>query len=201
MMASANIPFSKLNNPCFRGFLEKYTTCNIPDESTLRKLYLPRCYDDKLNKIKQSVQGNKIWVSIDESTDVEGRYIGNVIVGVLSPDSAGQKFLLTSENLQKVNHSTIVNLFETSMSLLWPNGIEYENVMLFVTDAAPYIVKAAKKLKNRYKNMVHITCLAHGLHRVADVIRTSYPDVDNFIANTKKKYSEKLHPGYWPLEK
>ena len=42
MMASANIPFSKLNNPCVRGFLEKYTTYNIPDESTLRKQYLPR---------------------------------------------------------------------------------------------------------------------------------------------------------------
>ena len=35
------------------------------------------------------------------------------------------------------------------MFLLWPNGIKFEDVLLFVTDAAPYIVKAAKTLKIR----------------------------------------------------
>lgn len=35
--------------------------------------------------------------------------------------------------------------------------------------------------------MVHVTCLAHGLHRVAEVIRESYTDVDRFISNMKKK--------------
>jgi len=34
--------------------------------------------------IRQHLQVGPIWVSIDESTDVDGRYMGNVIVGELS---------------------------------------------------------------------------------------------------------------------
>jgi hypothetical protein len=34
--------------------------------------------------------------------------------------------------------------------------------------------------------MVPLTCLVHGLHRVAEEIRGNYPDVDNFISNVKK---------------
>jgi len=53
-----------------------------------------------------------MWVSIDESTDVEGRFIANVIVGTLLVDEPGDIFLLTSEVLDKVNFSTIAKLFD-----------------------------------------------------------------------------------------
>jgi hypothetical protein len=42
--------------------------------------------------------------------------------------------------------------------------------MLFVIDAAPYILKAAKGLKMLYPRMVHLICLASGLHRVEEEI-------------------------------
>jgi len=35
----ANIPLYKVNNVKFKASLEKYTSKNIPDESTLRKNY------------------------------------------------------------------------------------------------------------------------------------------------------------------
>ena len=34
--------------------------------------------------------------------------------------------------------------------------------------------------------MVHITCLAHGLHRVADEIRANFSQVDSLVSETKK---------------
>jgi len=71
--------------------------------------------------IRKSIIGKKIWVSIDETTDVEGRFIANVIVGTLLVDGPGEIFLLTSEVLEKVNFSTIAKLFDKSMFLLWPN--------------------------------------------------------------------------------
>ena len=188
MLVNANISLNKLNNLHFRGFLERHTNHNIPDESTLRKNYLPQSYEQTVVKIRERVSGNKLWVSIDETTDASGRYVANVIIGILSPTHAGQKFLLTTEILPKVNNSTITSLFETSMSLVWPLGIHYDDVMLFVTDAAPYMVKAAKEIQIRYTKMVHVTCLAHGLHRVADTIRGSYTEVDRFIANMKKVF-------------
>ena len=45
MMVAANIPWNKLQNPVVKEVLGKYTGRNIPDESTLRKNYLPSLYD------------------------------------------------------------------------------------------------------------------------------------------------------------
>jgi hypothetical protein len=59
-------------------------------------------------------------------------------------------------------------------------------VPLFVSDAAPYVTKAAKALQLLYPKMIHVTCLAHALHRVAEEVRGSYPEVDKLIANRKK---------------
>jgi hypothetical protein len=41
---AANIPWHKLQNPAFQNFLTKYCGRKIPDESTLRKNYLPKPY-------------------------------------------------------------------------------------------------------------------------------------------------------------
>lgn len=47
---------------------------------------------------------------------------------------------------------------------------------------------AAKSLKTSFSKMVHLTCLAHGLHRIAETVRLSYPEVDSLIANVKKVF-------------
>lgn len=92
MMVSANIPLNKLNNKEFREFLEKYTQQHIPSESTLRQYYVPKLYDENMKQIRNSIIGNKIWISIDETTDVTGRHVANVIVGILRPNEAGKNF-------------------------------------------------------------------------------------------------------------
>jgi hypothetical protein len=114
-----------------------------------------------LNKIRTSVADNKIWVSLDETSDVDGRYIANVIVGTLKQDQPREIFLLDCEVLERANHLTPAVLFDNSMNLLWPNDIQRNNVLLVVTDAAPYMNKVAKGLQMLYTKMIHITSLAH----------------------------------------
>lgn len=185
-LIASNIPLSKLNNAKLRHFVEKYTKRSIPSESTLRKYYVSRCYDSTINTMKMELQDKKLWVSIDETTDSVGRHVTNVIVGTMDIEKPGKPYLLTSESLEAVNYLTISKVFNEALKILWPYNIRYENILLFVTDAAPYMVKAAKYLKDMYKNMVHITCLAHGCHRIAEEIRAQFPYVDNMIANVKK---------------
>ncbi|KRY05109.1 hypothetical protein T12_6281, partial [Trichinella patagoniensis] len=36
--------------------------------------------------------------------------------------------------------------------------------------------------------MLHLTCLVHGLHRIAEHIRCLFPDVDRLIFNVKKVF-------------
>lgn len=183
---SANIPLNKLSNDCFRKFLEKYTNKCIPVESTLRKTYVSQCYDETISKIKMYCENKKLWVSIDETTDVEGRYIANVIIGTLEVENPGKIFLLHSEQLEKANHTTIAKLLDKSLHILWPQGIKHDNILLFLSDAAPYMIKAGRGIKIIYSKMEHVSCLAHGLHRVAEEIRKNFPKVDQLISNVKK---------------
>jgi hypothetical protein len=56
------------------------------------------------------------------------------------------------------------------MKMLWKNKVKRDRILLFITDAAPYMLKAATGIKMLYSSMVHLICLAHGLHRVAEEI-------------------------------
>ena len=56
-------------------------------------------------------------------------------------------FLLHSEVLDKASHTTIAILFDSAMKMLWKDEVKRDRILLFVTDAAPYMLKAAKGLK------------------------------------------------------
>jgi GTPase SAR1 family protein len=129
VLVSENIPLWKLINVKLRDFLERHTGHSIPDESTRRKNYIQQCYDDTIRRIRERVR-RKIFVSIDETSDVEGRYIANVIVRAMVMDGPGEIFLLTTESLDSMNHSTICRLFDRSMFLLWPEGVRHDDVLL-----------------------------------------------------------------------
>lgn len=58
-----------------------------------------------INKIRSNMAGHKLF-SIDETTDVYGRYITNVIIGTLELDKPGKIYLLNLEVLEKTNYST-----------------------------------------------------------------------------------------------
>lgn len=184
----SNIPLNKLSNNEFKSFLEKYTNENIPSETTLRKGYVDDIYQETLLKIRNYVDKKKIWVSVDETTDVTGRFVANIVIGTLEIDRAGEIFLLHCEELEKTNHSTIFKLFDKAMGILWPEGVQHDNVLLFLSDAAPYMVKAGKCINTLYSKCIHLTCLAHAFHRIAEKIRGEFSDVDKVVASVKKVF-------------
>lgn len=83
---------------------------------------------------------------MDETVDSEGRFVANFIVGTQEIGFPRKTFLLNCKVLEKVKHSTIVKIFNNSLFLLCSGGIKYDNVLLFVSDAAPYMVKAGKAI-------------------------------------------------------
>ena len=48
------------------------------------------------------------------------------------------------------------------------------------------MMKAGTVLKNIYTKMIHVTCCAHGLHRIAEEIRGQFGTVNELISNMKK---------------
>ncbi|KAL4112216.1 hypothetical protein QTP88_016047 [Uroleucon formosanum] len=173
---------------CFNRDLLKYTGKIISAVTTLRKGYVDEIYDETLIKIINAVIDKKMWVAIDETTDSLGRFVANIIIGTLKTDKPGQTFLLNSEVLPITNNSTIAKLFDDSMHILWPEGVRHNDVLLYLSDAAPYIVKSGNAIKIFYLKVIHVTCIIHGLHRIAEKIRGHYSKVDKVISNVKKKF-------------
>jgi len=73
----------------FKEFLEKYTSKNFLNESNLGKNYINDIYEKALTKIRSEVFNHKILVSMDEASDVDGRYVANIIVGILDSEKPG----------------------------------------------------------------------------------------------------------------
>jgi hypothetical protein len=120
MLILANIPLNKVSNKQFINFMEKCMNRIVPTESNLQKNY----YEDAVRGVRNIVGDNKIWISIDESTDIDSRCAANVIVGTLFADRPGNIFLLHSEVLDKVTHTTIAILFDSAMKMLWKDEVK-----------------------------------------------------------------------------
>lgn len=183
----ANIPLHKAAHPSVKDFIEKHTKYAAPSEATLRNKCLPTLYEERVEKMKERAAGNYIWVSMDECTDCEQRFVANFVFGVLGVEKERDRsYLFASKVLTVTNSTTVAQFFDESISEL---NVERSKVLLVATDAAPYMVATMGALKILYPKMVHVTCAAHGLHRVAELVRTSFNDVNKLISNVKKTFT------------
>ncbi|KAL4112589.1 hypothetical protein QTP88_016343 [Uroleucon formosanum] len=74
-LISTNIPLNKVSNQSFHTFLGVYTGNNVPTETNLRRGYIDDIFDETMSKIKLELSVKKVWVSIDETTNIEGRFV------------------------------------------------------------------------------------------------------------------------------
>ncbi|XP_076056430.1 uncharacterized protein LOC143034359 [Oratosquilla oratoria] len=133
MFVSADIPLHKLNNPIVKKFLAKHSGNVIPDQTTMRKYYLSEIYREKISALRRKVSTHKIWVSVDETTDAEQRYIACFVFGILGEEAERDKcYLANIAILSSVNHASIAGFFNDSLQVLWPSQIKYEKRTLGV---------------------------------------------------------------------
>lgn len=132
---------------------------------------------------------------MDETTNACGEKIANVLVGALEENCSTRGHLIASKVVETTNSHTIAKVVNSSLQELW--GDKYvenkDKVLLFLTDGANYMKAAGRIMKETYRNMLHVTCLAHGLHRIAETIRGCYPNVDNLISSVKKVFLKAPH--------
>ena len=122
-----------------KNLFKKYTGRSLPDQSTLRKYYVRSMYDSTMKKLREKATGQKLWASIDESTDVEQRYVACFVFGILGVEGERKKCYLSNVSaLSKVYHNTLAAFFTDSLFSLWGGQMQYENVLLVVTDGKSY---------------------------------------------------------------
>lgn len=78
----------------------KYTGKEILNESILRKNYLTDYYQETIRKIRNNVLDKKICISVDDTTDYEGRFVANVVIEVLKKKNTGQIFFTNFEKIR-----------------------------------------------------------------------------------------------------
>jgi len=55
------------------------------------------------------------------------------------------------------------------------------------------MIKTGGALKIFYSNMIHITCVIHGLNRVAEKVRDIFPGINKLVNNGKKMFLKAPH--------
>lgn len=73
------------------------------------------------------------------------------------------------------------------------SGILYDKVLLCLTDSAAYMLAAMASMQYLFPKMLHLTCFAHGLHRVAEFVRSKFKDVNSLISYTKAVFLKVNH--------
>lgn len=137
-LVGSNIPLKKLCNPNLRTFLEKYCKRSIPDESALRKKYVNEIYLETMSEIRQHIGNNYIYFVVDETTDKCGRYIANLMVGVLHENCLSKSFLISTKELERTNNATVSRFIQEGLSNLYlPEAIPSDKVVLMLSDAVP----------------------------------------------------------------
>ncbi|GJQ74490.1 hypothetical protein Trydic_g21359 [Trypoxylus dichotomus] len=183
MLTACNIPFKIVKKEPFRKLWAKYSPGHVlPSESTLRN-YLPFARQKTENSIKAALKEKKLWLSCDETTDCKRNYILSITVRTLEPLQYSSPLLLANKRLSHRTGDAIHNVIRSTLEKfeLTPN-----QVMMFVTDATTSMLRAGSYLKNDCSTLLHVTCLLHALHLVAETIRRNYSDVDSLITNTTK---------------
>ncbi|KAF4526936.1 hypothetical protein B566_EDAN015985 [Ephemera danica] len=178
----ANIPLSKLVNKKLSTTLEKWTGKASPNESTLRKNYLPVVYKKTLSLIHEELKKGYLYFVVDESYDAQKRYIANLMVGTIRESGAGVPRLVACAKLDQTNNATVARF------RLFPEGGFEDRILLALTDAAAYMILAMKNLKVFYPKQLHVTCLVHKLHNVSEVITGHYPLANTWISTVKQVF-------------
>jgi len=180
---STNIPCKKLENGKLRTFLETHIDVAIPNKSTIHKNYAIDCFNNIMDKIRSDLEGSPTWIGKDETTDVAGCYVGNVLIGKLDNEKHHTPYLISSPapSSTSVTRQLLVALSTTHCTR--------SQLTLTRTSpgcCSPMLHLTWSRQQGLESFLPHVTCLAHGLHHVCEKTREIFPEMNGLISNVKK---------------
>lgn len=165
-----------------RRFLREKVTNGgaIPGYHQLQEKYLDAVYQKEKEELKNLIDRKPVAVIFDETPDVEGRCVLNILIAPLEKDESGRilAYLADTVFLKECNHSTVS---QAVVQCLHEYSISNENVIVFDTDNATYMKKAyTAALQSLFPNSIHITCMAHIMNLIGDAFRRPFEKVNSF---------------------
>jgi hypothetical protein len=116
----SDIPLFKVSEKAMKSFLEKYTGRKTPSHTSLHNC-VDTLYEETLTKIRDQLKDNHFYFILDETTDVCGRYVLNILVGVLNGEKV-KSMLLSVRYLSKCDANSIGQEIVESCRLICHNA-------------------------------------------------------------------------------
>ncbi|ODM87291.1 hypothetical protein Ocin01_19391 [Orchesella cincta] len=105
------------------------------------------------------------------------RNIPEIYTEIIEGIRRKSEIVLFGWNSKLPNNSTISQLILDALVFLWPGQ-------------PAYMLLAGKNLKGTYPDLLHITCLAHGLNRVAETIKSLFPLANRMMSSVKAVFKK-----------
>ncbi|RXN13033.1 CGG triplet repeat-binding 1 [Labeo rohita] len=185
-----NIPLSKSDHPAMRKFLFENVTNGgaIPGFHQLQEKYLGNVYLKEKEALRKRLAKKPIAVIFDETPDVEGRCVLNILIAPLEKDESGRilAYLADTVFLEQCNHSTVS---VSVVKCLQEYDIANEDVIVFDTDNAAYMKKAyTAALQSLFPNSLHVTCMAHIMNLIGDAFRRPFDQLNSFMLSFSQMF-------------
>ena len=164
------------------------TTNHVPEESTLRKTYVPLLHAETMAEISKRIGDSYVYLIVDETTDARGNYIVHLLIGALTAEQAGNPLLIASKQLVATNGATVSSFVNDTLISFYYGQVFSGRVLLLVSDAAPYMCLAGKNLQSLHNRLIHVTCTAHALHRICEKARECFSNVNKLISTARKVF-------------
>ncbi|KAG0442092.1 hypothetical protein DMUE_0542 [Dictyocoela muelleri] len=103
-------------------------------------------YENEIKTIFSKFKGEDILLMFDETADVNGRFVLNILGSFCSKITRQKIFLLRTIELSKTNTVTVGQEIINIMFEIYEGDINYNKLHIIISDAAPYAVKAANVL-------------------------------------------------------
>ena len=188
----ANIPLEMLDNPKMRNFIETHVKGGsaIPQANQLRESFVLKVYEKRQARILQHLNGQKVVVIVDKTTDVMRRYVVNFLLQPLDAFSETFKkaLLVNTKFLTEVNNATIAQVIFRTLSNA---QIDFNGVIALISDNAAYMKKCFRDgLRGLLPNAAHVTCWAHIISLIGDEFRSALKECDLLVATVKAIFSK-----------
>lgn len=185
-----NIPLSKSDHPAMRKFLFENVTNGgaIPGFHQLQEKYLGNVYLKEKEALRKRLAKKPVAVIFDETPDVEGRCVLNILIAPLEKDESGRilAYLADTVFLEQCNHSTVS---VSVVKCLQEYDIANEDVIVFDTDNAAYMKKAyTAALQSLFPNSLHVTCMAHIMNLIGDAFRRPFDQLNAFMLSFSQMF-------------
>lgn len=140
-------------------------------------------YNLEKQQLINQLKGKHISITVDESTDVRERSAVNILFSFVNYTK-----LVVTDHLTIVNNITISQLVIKTLN---DYSIPFENIILFISDNAAYMLKSFRNLSTIIPQMKHNCCLAHIYNLVGEtwIENQNFHIVNDIVSNIKTSFT------------